>query len=62
MNCKHKYENGLCVSIFLKKMEWYLGVIWKIHNDECIIYIFTGKVQNFTPSIFNKTMYRCWYK
>ena len=24
-------------------MEWYLGVIINIHNDECLIYIYTYK-------------------
>ena len=37
MNCKHKYENGLCVSILLENMGWYLGVIGNIHNDERLI-------------------------
>ena len=45
-------ENGLCVSIFLKNMGWCLGVIRKLHNDECLIYIFTGKIQNGNLSIF----------
>ena len=43
-------------------MDCYLGVIRKLHNDEYLIYIFTGKVQNGTLSIFNKTRYYCWYK
>ena len=43
-------------------MGWYLGVIGKLQNDECLICIFTGKVQNGTPIIFNKTLYHCWYK
>ena len=30
-------ENIFFVSIFLKNMVWYLGVIVKFHNNECII-------------------------
>ena len=37
-------------------MVWYLGVIGKLHNDECLIYILTGKVENGTPIIFDKTL------
>ena len=44
------------VSKFLKKKGWYLVVIGKLHNDECIIYIFTGKVQNGTPIIFKECL------
>ena len=43
-------------------MGWYLVVIVKLHIYECIIYIFTSKVQNHTPSIFNKSHYHCFYK
>ena len=43
-------------------MGWYLVVIIELHNAECIIYIFTGKVENGTPIIFNKTIYHYWYK
>ena len=53
MNWKHKDANGLCVSIYLNNIGWYLGVIGKLQNYECLIYIFTGKVENGTPSIFN---------
>ena len=59
MDLKHKDENGLCVSKFLNNMGWYLDVIGKLHNRAFLIYIFTGKVQNCTTSIFNKTLYRC---
>ena len=59
MNWKLTDANGLCVSIFLKNMGWYLGVIGKLHNDEYLIYILTGKVQNGNPSIFNKSLYYC---
>ena len=62
MNWNVIYENELCASIFLNNMGWYLGVIGNIHNDECIIYIFTGKVKNSTTSIFNKSLYCCCYK
>ena len=53
MNSKSSDVNGLCISIFLDKMVWFLGVIGKLHNDECLIYIFTGNVENGTPIIFN---------
>ena len=43
-------------------MGWYLGIIEKLHNDEYVIYIFTGKVKNGTQRIFNKSDYHCWYK
>ena len=56
MNWKASYVNGL------DKMGWFLGVIGKNNNDECLIYIFTGNVENGTPTIFNKTLYRYWYK
>ena len=46
--------NGLCVSISLKNMRWYLGVLGNFQKDECLIYIFIGKFQNGTPNIFNK--------
>ena len=29
-------------------MGWYLGDIGNIHNDECLLYIFTGRVENST--------------
>ena len=57
MNWKTTDATGLFVSIFLKNMIWYLGVIGNIHNDECLIYIFTSKVENGTQIIFNKTLY-----
>ena len=31
-----------------------MGLIGKTHNDECLIYIFTGKVENVTPIILIK--------
>ena len=43
-------------------MGWYLGVIGNLHNDEGIIYISTGKVENGTPIVFNKILYNVWYK
>ena len=61
INLKGPGANGFFVSILLKIIGWGLGVIGNIHNDECIIYIFTGKFQNCTPSIFNKSLYHCWY-
>ena len=61
MNRKTSNINGLCISILLNKMVWYLGIIGKFHNDECLIYIFTGTVKNGTPIIFDKTLYHSWY-
>ena len=43
-------------------MGWYLGVIGNLHNDECLIHIFTDGVLDYTPNIFNKSDYYCWYK
>ena len=43
-------------------MGWYLGVIRKPHNDECIICIFTGEDINGTPNIFTSSQYHCRYK
>ena len=44
-------------------MRWYLGVtIVNLHSDEILIYIFTGKVKDGTPIIFNKILYHYWYK
>ena len=37
LNWNEKDANGLCVYIFLKDMVCYLGVILKLHNDECLI-------------------------
>ena len=62
MNWKTSDVNGLCNSIFLDNMGCFLGVIGKLHNDECLIYIFTGNVENITPIVFNKTLYRYLYK
>ena len=38
-----------------------LGVIVKLHNDECQIDIFTGEVLNGTQNIFTNSQYHCWY-
>ena len=62
LNWNRKYVNGLCVSIFLKDMGCYLGVIGNIQNDECLIYIFTVEVLNGNPSIFNKSHCHSWYE
>ena len=62
INCKTSDINGLCISIVFNKMGWHLGVIGKVHNDKCLIYILTGKVENGTQIIFNKTLYNCCYK
>ena len=62
MNWKPSYIYGLCISIFFNYMGLYLGVIVKSHNDECLIYMFTEIVENFTRIIINKTLYHSWYK
>ena len=54
INWKTSDVDGLCTLFFLHKMRWLLGVIVKLHNDECLICIFTGNVENGTPIIFNK--------
>ena len=43
-------------------MVLYLVVIGNIYDDECLIYTFTGKDENGTLLIFNKTLYHCCYK
>ena len=48
--------NGLCVSIFVKNVVCYLVVIGKLHSNEFLIYIITGKFQNGDPFNFNKTL------
>ena len=47
---------------FFKNMGCYSGVKGKLHTDEYLIYVFTGKVENGTPIIFNKTLYHFWFK
>ena len=32
--------DGLCFSIFIKDMGWYLGVIGRLHNESYHIYIY----------------------
>ena len=48
---ENKDTNGLCISILLKNMVWYLGVIWNIHNNWFLIYILAGKVQKVMDTI-----------
>ena len=62
LKCNEANENGLRVSILLKKMVWYLDVIEKLQNYEYLIYIYTDKVKNGGPIIFDKTLYHYWYK
>ena len=45
MDCKTSYVNGLCISTFLNKIGFHLGAIVNLHNDSCLMYIFTGKVE-----------------
>ena len=56
------YENVLFVSIFIKYMGCYLGVIEKINNDEFLIYIFTGGVLNSSKNIFTHSQHNYWFK
>ena len=62
MNWKTSDVNGLCITILLNNMVWYLGVKWKLNNDEFFTYIFTGKFENGTPIVFNNKLYHYWYK
>ena len=59
---EQKYANRFCVSIFIEDMGCYLGVIGKIQDEKCLIYIFTGEILNGTPNIFTNSQYRCWFK
>ena len=43
-------------------MGWYLVFKGKLHNNECLIYIFTDEVLNSTPNIFTNSQYHFWYK
>ena len=54
MSWKTSNANGLCISILLNKIGWYLGVIEKLHKDQCLFKIFTGKVENVTTIILIK--------
>ena len=62
MTWKITDENGLCILILTKNTGWYLGVIGKLDNYECLMYILIGKVENGTPIISNKKLHNCWYK
>ena len=59
MHWRETYSNG-----FLFQYSWRIWdgnwVLGKSRNDEFLVYIFTGKVQNVTPSIFSKSLYHCW--
>ena len=57
MNWKTSDVNFLCLSVLLDMMGWFQGGIGKSHNDECLIYIFIGNVENGTPIILNRTIY-----
>ena len=52
---KKRNSNRLFVSIFIKYMEWYLVVIGKLHNEKCLINIFTVEVLNGNPNIFTNS-------
>ena len=49
LNWYWKDVYGFCVSIFSEYMGDYLLVIEKLHNNECLIYIFIGEVISVTP-------------
>ena len=55
-------SNGLCVSILIKYMEWYLVVIGKLHNEECLIYIFIREIKYDTPNILKNSHYNSLFK
>ena len=52
MNWKTSDVNDFCIPIFLDNMGWFLCDIGKLHNDEYLIYVFTGNIENCTPIIF----------
>ena len=39
-----------------------MGFIGNLHNDECLICVFTGKFENCTPAIFHQILYYCRQK
>ena len=45
MTCKTSDANGLCVSILLNNMGWYLGLMGKLDNNEYQIYISHTKLK-----------------
>ena len=51
-----------CVLNFFNKVGLYFGVKGNLHNDECLIKIFTEKFEYGTLIIFNKTLYHSCYK
>ena len=52
---KQIYANGLCVSVFIKDMVWYLVVTGKPYNGECLTYISTREIIDVTPKIFKNS-------
>ena len=55
-------KNGLCVSVFIKYMGLYLGLIGRIHDSDCLIYIFTSSYIDGNPKVFNNSQYNCWFE
>ena len=43
-------------------MGWYLGVIGRLYNEKCLIYIFTVEVQDVTPKTFTNENYNGWFQ
>ena len=62
LNSFKLYANILCVSIFIKDIVWYLGVVIKLYHCKCLIYIFTREVIDGNPRIFTNSQYHCWFK
>ena len=50
------------ISVLIKDLGWYLRVIGKLHNEECLIYILTGEVQYVTPNTFTRQQYNNWFQ
>ena len=39
-----------------------MGVIGRLHNEECLIYIFTGEVQSGIPNTLTNKNYDTWFQ
>ena len=54
--------NGSCVPVFIIDMGWYLWVIGRLHNDETLVYLFTGEVIDGTPNISSERQDVSWFQ
>ena len=43
-------------------MVCYLGVLGRLHDEETLIYMFTGEVTNGTPNILKGIQYESWFQ